>query len=73
MNNVLRDIGSHTNISSYSTDTSAVSSSNDAGKKLFTFLQKAVSNNLSRKHYKIPIFGILNKYVHLLVVDMEAL
>ena len=63
MNNVLRDIGSHTNISSYSTDTSAVSSSNDAGKKLFTFLQQAVSNQ----------FGILNKYVHLLVVDMEAL
>ena len=47
MNNVLRDIGSHTNISSYSTDTSAVSSSNDAGKKLFTFLQKAVSNHFA--------------------------
>ena len=46
MNNVLRDIGSHTNISSYSTDTSAVSSSNDAGKKLFKFLQSAVLNHL---------------------------
>ena len=40
MNNVLRDIGSHTNISSYSADPSAVSSSNDAGKKLFTFFRK---------------------------------
>ena len=37
MNNVLRDIGSHTNISSYSTDTTAGSSSNDAGKKFFRF------------------------------------
>ena len=37
MNNVLRDIGSHTNISSYSTDTTSESSSNDAGEKCFRF------------------------------------
>ena len=47
MNNVLRDIGSHTNISSYSTDTSAVSSSNDAGKKLFKFFPECRFSQLS--------------------------
>ena len=46
MNNVLRDIGSHTNISSYSTDTTAGSSSNDAGKKFFRFFHITVSNRI---------------------------
>ena len=47
MNNVLRDIGSHTNISSYSTETSAEYSSNDAGKKLFKFFPECRFSQLS--------------------------
>ena len=46
MNNVLRDIGSHTNISSYSTDTTAQSSSNDAGRKCFHFSHSTVYRRL---------------------------
>ena len=58
MNNVLRDIGSHTNISSYSTDTSAEYSSNDAGKKLFKFFPE------------LPFFAIIlihNIFIYLYV------
>ena len=51
MNNVLRDIGSHTNISSYSTDTTAGSSSNDAGKKFFRFFHITVSNRFFLSKY----------------------
>ena len=81
MNNVLRDIGSHTNISSYSTDTSAVSSSNDAGKKLFTFLQKAVSNHLLIRNSQQICTFIGSRYgspveqykLHLMVKKFEML
>ena len=48
MNNVLRDIGSHTNISSYSTDTSAEYSSNDAGKKFFKFFPECRFQSISQ-------------------------